>query len=254
MSGKLRLNKDIIVGYTVCADFFINFEKKKVQELITILQKAPLFKGIDVEELIQLIEQSGFQIKKYEKGRLIFQAGDPCDKLIVLIKGKVTAEMLDPSGKSLKIEDAEAPQSLATAFMYGQKQKIPVNVTAVKAAEFMYIQKEQFQKMLMQSEKLLGNYINMISTRAQFLSDKVKFMSFNTIRQKLAHFLLDSMEAEQEPFNAGMSQTAMAELFGVARPSLARCIGEMEDEGVIYCERSYFTVFDVQVLKNELLQ
>jgi CRP-like cAMP-binding protein len=225
-----------------------------MQELITILQKAPVFKGLSADELTRLIEQSNFQIKKYEKGRLIFQAGDPVDKLIVLVRGKVTAEMLDPSGKSLKIEDAEAPQSLATAFMYGQKQKIPVNVTAVKECEFMYIQKEQFQRMLMQSEKLLTNYINMISTRAQFLSDKVKFMSFNTIRQKLAHFLLDRMETEQEPFNAGMSQTAMAELFGVARPSLARCIGEMEEEGVIYCERSFFTVFDANTLKMELVE
>jgi CRP-like cAMP-binding protein len=225
-----------------------------MQELITILQKAPVFKGLSADELTRLIEQSNFQIKKYEKGRLIFQAGDPVDKLIVLVRGKVTAEMLDPSGKSLKIEDAEAPQSLATAFMYGQSQKIPVNVTAVKDCEFMYIQKEQFQRMLMQSEKLLTNYINMISTRAQFLSDKVKFMSFNTIRQKLAHFLLDRMETEQEPFNAGMSQTAMAELFGVARPSLARCIGEMEEEGVIYCERSFFTVFDANALKMELVE
>jgi CRP-like cAMP-binding protein len=225
-----------------------------MQELITILQKAPVFKGLSADELTRLIEQSNFQIKKYEKGRLIFQAGDPVDKLIVLVRGKVTAEMLDPSGKSLKIEDAEAPQSLATAFMYGQSQKIPVNVTAVKDCEFMYIQKEQFQRMLMQSEKLLTNYINMISTRAQFLSDKVKFMSFNTIRQKLAHFLLDRMETEQEPFNAGMSQTAMAELFGVARPSLARCIGEMEEEGVIYCERSFFTVFDKNALKMELVE
>lgn len=224
-----------------------------MEELITILQKAPLFKGVEPEKMFELLGQSNYQIKRYEKGRLIFQSGDPVDKLIVLIKGKISAEMLDPSGKSLKIEDAEAPQSLATAFMYGQKQKIPVNVTAIKDSEFMYIQKDQFQKMLIQSEKLLTNYINMISTRAQFLSDKVKFMSFNTIRQKLAHFLLDRMDAEKEPFNAGMSQTAMAELFGVARPSLARCIGELEDEGVIYCERSFFTVFDIQVLKDELM-
>lgn len=224
-----------------------------MERLIDILQKTSVFKGVGADDLSILIEQSNFQIKKYEKGRLIFQTGDPVDKLILLIKGKISAEMLDPSGKSLKIEDAEAPQSLATAFMYGQKQKIPVNVTAVKNCEFMYIQKEQFQKMLLKSEKLLVNYINMISTRAQFLSDKIKFMSFNTIRQKLAHFLLDRMPAEKEPFNAGMSQTAMAELFGVARPSLARCIGELENEGVIYCERSFFTVFDVQVLKAELM-
>jgi len=224
-----------------------------MEEIVSILEKVPLFKGVDSGFLGELLSTSAYQVRSYEKGRLIFQSGDPVDKLIVLMEGKITAEMLDPSGKALKIEDAVAPQTLASAFMYGEKQKIPVNVTALTACEFLYVPKKQFQKMVMKSETLFGNYINIISTRAQFLSDKVKFMSFNTIRQKLAHFLLDRMEAPGEPFHAKMSQTAMAELFGVARPSLARCISEMENEGILFCERGYYTIFDEKALQAELL-
>lgn len=223
-----------------------------MEEIISILVKVPVFRGVDDLIIKELLEESNYHIRSYEKGRLIFQSGDAVDRLIVLIEGKITAEMLDPSGKALKIEDAKAPQTLASAFMYGEKQKMPVNVIAITRCKFLYIPKKQFQSILMRSETLLSNYINMISTRAQFLSDKVKFMSFNTIRQKLAHFLLDRMEASGEPFHGGMSQTAIAELFGVARPSLARCISEMEDEGIIYCERGYFTVFDSKALQTEL--
>lgn len=220
--------------------------------LVAILSKVALFRTLEAVELEKILEISHHQIISYEKGRLIFQANDKVDKLIVLIEGKVTAEMLAPSGKALKIEDAIAPQTLGTAFMYGPKQKLPVNVTAVTDCKFMYIPKADFQRALTQSEKLLANYINSISDRAQFLSDKLKFMSFNTIRQKIAHFLLDRMETENEPFHTGLSQTAMAELFGVARPSLARCISEMENDGLFYLERSHFTVFNTQHLKNEL--
>ncbi len=224
-----------------------------MHEIVPILVEVPLFKQVSEEVIAGLIESSSYQVRTYEKGRLIFQSGDPVDKLIILIEGKITAEMLDPSGKALKIEDAKGPQTLGSAFMYGDKQKLPVNVTALTECKFLYIPKVSFQKLLMQNEQLLANYIDIISSRAQFLSDKVKFMSFNTIRQKIAHFLLDRMPAEQEPFKVGMSQTAMAELFGVARPSLARCISEMENEGIIYSERGYFTVFDANSLKSELL-
>ncbi len=224
-----------------------------MEEIISILEHVPVFKGIGRNLLAELLNNSTYQVRSFEKGRLIFQSGDPVDKLIVLIEGKISAEMLDPSGKALKIEDAIAPQTLASAFMYGDKQQIPVNVTAITDCKLLYIPKFGFQHMLMQSEILLSNYINIISTRAQFLSDKVKFMSFNTIRQKLAHFLLDRMEAQGEPFHARMSQTAMAELFGVARPSLARCISEMEDEGILFCERGYYTIFDEKALQTELL-
>lgn len=105
---------------------------------------------------------------------------------------------------------------------------------------------------MMHSEQLLANYIDIISARAQFLSDKLKFMSFNTIRQKIAHFLLEKMEEENEPFRIELSQTAMAELFGVARPSLARCISEMENAGLFYSDKKYFTIFNTQQLKREL--
>ncbi len=224
-----------------------------MHQVVSVLVNVPLFKDVPENSISKLIESSSYQVRKYEKGRLVFQSGDPVDKLIILIEGKITAEMLDPSGRALKIEDAKAPQTLGSAFMYGDKQKLPVNVTALSECKFLYIPKTSFQKLLMQNEQLLANYIDIISSRAQFLSDKVKFMSFNTIRQKIAHFLLDRMSAEQEPFNVGMSQTAMAELFGVARPSLARCISEMEDEGIIYSERGHFTVFDAKALKSELL-
>lgn len=225
-----------------------------MEKIIAVLKKVPLFEGISDDILLTLLEKNAYQLRSYEKGRLIFQAGDPVENLIILAEGTITAEMLDPSGKALKIEDATAPQTLASAFMYGDKRKIPVNVTATKPSKFLYIPKPEFQSMLMQSETLLANYIDIISSRAQFLSEKIKFMSFNTIRQKIAHFLLDRMKAEQEPFHTGMSQTAIAELFGVARPSLARSISEMEDEGIIYCERGYFTVFNISFLKNELIE
>jgi len=223
-----------------------------MENLLHILSNVPLFKPIEIEELETLIENAHYKILSYPKGQLVFQSGEKVDKLIVLIEGKITAEMLDPSGKALKIEDAVAPQTLGSAFMYGPKQKLPVNVTAKTDCKFLFITKPDFQKIMMQSEKLMASFINIVSGRAQFLSDKLKFMSFNTIRQKIAHFLLDKMESENEPFHAGLSQTAMAELFGVARPSLARCISEMENDGLFYSEKGYFTVFSAQQLKNEL--
>jgi CRP-like cAMP-binding protein len=224
-----------------------------MENLADILTKVPLFNGLPKEEIQSIVDDAHYQIVTYEKGQLIFQAGEELQKLIILLEGKITAEMLNPSGKALKIEDATAPQTLATAFMYGPKQKIPVNITTRSNCKFMFIPKPEFQRIMLTSPKLLSNYIDTISARAQFLSDKLKFMSFNTIRQKIAHFLLDKMADENEPFHAGISQTAMAELFGVARPSLARCISEMENDGIIYSEKGYFTVFSAKTLNSELM-
>ena len=129
-----------------------------MENLLHILSNVPLFKPIEIEELETLIENAHYKILSYPKGQLVFQSGEKVDKLIVLIEGKITAEMLDPSGKALKIEDAVAPQTLGSAFMYGPKQKLPVNVTAKTDCKFLFITKPDFQKIMMQSEKLMAYF------------------------------------------------------------------------------------------------
>ena len=45
--------------------------------------------------------------------------------------------------------------------------------------------------MLQKSEKVLVNFVDIVSSRGQFLSNKIKFLSFTTIKGKLAQYLLD---------------------------------------------------------------
>lgn len=98
----------------------------------------------------------------------------------------------------------------------------------------------------------MDNFLADISSRAQFLSEKIKFMSFNTIKQKLACFLLENCSIENEWFTTGLSKTLMAELPGVARASLARCISVMEEEGCIKCKASKFNLLNIRKMRNVL--
>ena len=44
----------------------------------------------------------------------------------------------------------------------------------------------------------------------------------------------------------------MAEMFGVARPSLARSISELEEEMAIHWERNQVEIINLQLLKSIL--
>jgi|GEM_PF-6090797 len=41
------------------------------------------------------------------------------------------------------------------------------------------------------NEKIQLNYLSHVSTKAQFLTRKLKFLSFKTIKGKIAHYLLE---------------------------------------------------------------
>jgi CRP-like cAMP-binding protein len=106
---------------------------------------------------------------------------------------------------------------------------------------------------LQQSEKVLVNFINIVSSRGQFLSNKIKFLSFTTIKGKLAQYLLDlTAQNGSQSFTLPHSQSQLSELFGVARPSIGRTIGELKQEGILRTEGKRVEILDQARLTNYL--
>ena len=219
----------------------------------SILVKSPLFYGIPDEECRALFSKIHYQVRKFEKDAIVVQGGEEVTNLFVVLSGSVRGEMIDYSGKTVKIEDIEAPRPLAAAFLFGKENKFPVTVTANKKAELLAIPVVEFLKLLQMNTRLLRNYLNSISTRAQFLSQKLHFLSFKTIKEKVAHFMLQQAGDRFHSFELKNTQQQLAEMFGVTRPSLARVLGEMQNENLIKIEKKTVTLLDKEGL-NSLLK
>lgn len=209
-----------------------------------ILVNCPVFQGIHGEELEKIMAGVRHFRKSYQVGELIAIAGEPCNYLMCLLAGSVKAEMIDFSGKVIKLEDIQAPESLASAFIFGKNNQFPVNIIANESTVILYIPRYDFLKLLQMNLKLLQNYLNNVSTRAQFLSDKIRFLSFKTIKGKIAQYLLKLAGPDKEVIELTMPQHALAEFFGVTRPSFARSLGEMAEDGVIEVDRRKVRILD----------
>jgi CRP/FNR family transcriptional regulator, dissimilatory nitrate respiration regulator len=218
-----------------------------------LLSQCPVFRGIPEKETEQLLNKIHFQVKKYRKGEIVAISGQPVNHLHIILTGSVKGEMIDYSGKTIKIEDIEAPKPLATAFLFGKENTFPVTVTANNGVKILIIPVPEFLKLLQMNTQLLRNYLNNISTRAQFLSQKLHFLSFKTIKEKMAHFLLTQAGDQFHSIELKNTQQQLADLFGVTRPSLARVFGEMQREGLIKLERKTVTLLNKQKL-NTLLR
>ena len=165
--------------------------------------------------------------------------------LHILLQGIVKGEMVDYTGKVIKIEDIAPARPLAPAFLFGRQNRYPVNISSGEDALLLSIPRESFLMILQRSEKVLLNFINIISSRGQFLSNKIKFLSFTTIKGKLAQYLLDlSAHNDSSSFTLPHSQSQLSELFGVARPSIGRAIGELKQEGILHTEGKQVEIRD----------
>lgn len=216
----------------------------------SLLSKTPLFRGLTTGEIDTILSVVPYRTKKFQAGSLISQSGEPVNSLIVVISGVVKGEMVDYAGRVIKIEDIPAPGALASAFMFGNRNRFPVNVIAVSDGELLLIEKPDFLKLLMRNDIILVNFLDMISNRSQFLSEKIKFLNFKTIKGKLAHYILQKAGKEKASILLDMTQNELADFFGVARPSVARALGELEEEGYLEAKGKNIKIIDKEGLAD----
>ncbi len=209
-----------------------------------ILARSPLFSGLTGKELEMLLKNTLYRIRNFRAGTMIAQSGEPVSSLIMVTEGIVKGEMVDYDGRIIKIEDIPAPGALAPAFMFGHRNIYPVNVVAITDSVLFYIERKDLLKLFMTSEMVLINFLDMVSNRSQFLSDKIRFLNFKTIRSKLAHYLLGLSGKFGNKFRLDLTQGDLAVFFGVTRPSVARELGRIEAEGYISASGKDIVILD----------
>lgn len=217
----------------------------------TILTDIPLFRSVAPDELEDLFVRLNLKKERFSKGEMLAMQGEPVNRLIILLKGEVKAEMIDPSGKIVKVEDVQAPNPLAILFLFGKNNRFPVQAIANESVEAVVIPRQSVLNMLMMNETILRNYLDISADFASRLSRKLNFMSFRTIRQKIAFYLLElSQKTGSDVVELEVTKASLAEYFGVSRPSLEREITNMQDDGLITAQRRKIIILERRELSD----
>ena len=217
--------------------------------MIPALVNNPLFRGIALERLFADLEEIRFHTRSYKKGEILAQQGAVCNRLVILTKGSVRGEMIDYSGRLIKVEDIAAPRAIAPLFLFGEENRYPVEVTANEPTEVIELPKSSVLSLFRKNEQFLENYMNLSANYARTLSDKLFFMSFKTIRQKLASYLLRLYKQQQQThITLDRSQQELSDYFGVSRPSLARELAHMQEDGLLIADRKHITILQKEQL------
>ena len=140
-----------------CSFCFLNYSD--------VLQKNYLFKGLGKDEIGRIVKNIRHQAKKYAKDEILAYSGDAYNRLYIIMEGSVVGEIVDFEGKVLRIEELSAPDAIAPAFLFGDSNRLPVNVTASSDTRVLIIPREDLLQLLRKNEKVLENYLNSMSNR-----------------------------------------------------------------------------------------
>ena len=194
-----------------------------------------------------------YTVKTYTKNELIFRQGDLCDALNILISGSVKTEMITESGNLMGIEIIKAPRPLAPAFLFSDRNRFPVDVTTLEPVEILRIPKDEVMRLMTSRPDFMQQFLTHNANRTQFLTNRLQLLSIKTIKGKLAHFLLENAPGDDSSFSINRNQTELAEFFGVARPSLARSLSEMQQEGIIEINKKEYRILNYKAMRELLV-
>ncbi len=154
------------------------------------LYDFPLFKDCSRRSIDALLQSSSNRFSTYKEGELIALQGASCRSLYLLLEGSVCAFMTNDEGKELTVERMKAPQILAPAFIYGSENQFPVSVKAIEDSKVWIVSKDSFFTALQENDKLLKNFLRVISDRSLFLSKKLKEFALESLSTRLVSYLV----------------------------------------------------------------
>ena len=211
--------------------------------MIEILKETVFFNGIDEKTIKNILEKTKYEIKKYSPNESIAFRGDEVRGLYIILKGTLTTEMLTEEGNVIKIEELVPSDVIASAFIFGKKNSFPVDLNAKDEAEILFIERKEFLKILFSKEKILENFLNEVSNKTQLLTSKI-WNSFNnkTIKKKFCDYVKKN---QKNNLFSIQNLGALAEYFGVERPSLSRVLSDLvKDEKLERIGRNKYKILD----------
>ena len=205
----------------------------------------PLFQGLDMEEINEVLQRFHGLIKHFPKSDYIYLAGDCVENLCVVLEGTVQMIKEDIWGEKAIIANLGAGSVFAENFLGRLGDRSVVSYFVASDSEVLML---PLGRMLFDSntnskasQRLMCNIVSILADNNTRLIEKTEILCKNTLRSKILAYL------EQEARNNGshrftipFNRTDLANYLDADRSALTRELARMREEGLIDYNKNTF--------------
>lgn len=123
------------------------------------LFQIPLFRALPLNIKESLLEKLDFVIYAANKKEIVVTQGTPCNKLFVLLEGKLRTDIIDGLGNEVMIEYIIAPRTFATPHLFNSNNTLPATFTALEDSVILMATKDSTFKVISQDPQVLHNFL-----------------------------------------------------------------------------------------------
>ncbi|MFA7574355.1 MAG: Crp/Fnr family transcriptional regulator [Arcobacteraceae bacterium] len=215
------------------------------------LKNNILFKDFNNQEINSFLVSSRYRTEDYKPGQIIAIEGDPLSEIGLILNGTLEVQKHYPSGKTVVIDQIEVGKAFGEIAIFTSMKNFPSTILTITDSKIMFINKNNILKICFQNEKFLRNLLFLLSEKIILLNNRLKFLSRETIRQKICVYLLEIYQKKKNlHITVPVSREKMAEQFGITRPSLSRELGKMVREGLISIKGNNIIIKQLSLLED----
>lgn len=214
-----------------------------------------LFKGVSDKEIENIFSYIKYSEVSYNKGQILFQEGDTCKNIGIIEDGVIQLERIYSSGKSIVLAKLSAGDVFGEALVISSTALYPATVIAKSGCKIIYINRKEIIKLCSSNEKILENFVTLLSDKVIMLNKKVKSTSLKSVNHKVVDYILEkSKESNSNIIKLNESKEDIAAFLGIPRPSLSRELINLRDEAIIEFDRKSITILNVNKLEEKLFK
>lgn len=218
------------------------------QDKLETLRQNLFFQGLGDASLLELAEHTN--LRRFERGEILFWEGDPCAGLHIIQSGSVKLFRVSPLGRQhiLRVIQEGETCNEVPVFDGGSN---PVNVEALEPTIAWVVDADAVHALMERDSQYTLRIIQSLGKMLRHLVQMSSEMAFYQVTNRLAR-LLNETPADELSGESGArwTQEQMAARLGTVREVVARSLRELERSGAILMENRRISITDRNVLQE----
>lgn len=213
-------------------------------DTIPILSK--LFRGIDREDGIALMNEMGATMRKIPAGGIVLREGTLKRNIGVLQDGLLEMYETDAEGHRSVVGLVEPQDSFAQVFAFAAVERHPATVAALEDSRILVIPVENIlpppgAPISSVRRRFIRNMLSDICNNAWRLRARAFILSRRSTTARLMTYLREKMRAEgTNDFKIPFDRQELADFLCVDRSALSSVIGRLAKKGVLSYKKNHF--------------
>ncbi len=217
------------------------------------LSGSALFKNMNLQDLRAISKSYHFTTRRYTRSQVVALEEDTCEAIGIVTTGSIHIQRIFPSGKLITIETFAAGDSFGEALVFSDQNSYPATLIAREETTVLYISRADVVQFCSAYPRFLENFMRSLSNRILLLNSRIKTLSYATLRQKVATYILEERRRQgADTLRLACSRSELADRLGIPRPSLSRELIAMRDEGWIAFDRRTIALLNREAIEQAL--